>query len=89
METVDLGLEMELGKCPLVGVDFGAGVRDRELGLLPSPSRTKDSTVFSRLPLRPLRMVALRLSSGNPISLRTVSFDSNEAPISPMLAPKI
>lgn len=64
------------------------GVLDREAGWLPSPNRTKESMVFSKSPLRPLRITAFRLSSGKPISLKVVSLDANDAvPISATEAP--
>lgn len=64
------------------------GVLDPDAGWPPSPIRTRESIVFSRSPLRPLRTNALRLSSGKPISLSVVSFDANDAvPISATEAP--
>lgn len=44
----------------------------------PSPSLVKDSTVLSMLPLKPRSTVALRRSSGKPISLNVDNLDSNE-----------
>lgn len=65
----------------------GWGVRDldggkelsrgetRAAGMVPpSPRRTRDSMALSRLPLTPLRIMALRLSSRKPMSRSWVSF---------------
>lgn len=59
--------------------EVGCGVLAREIGrLLPSPNLVKDSMVLSMLPFRPRRIVALRRSSGNPISFKAANFASND-----------
>ena len=65
----------------------GFGVLDLDTGALPSPSLTSDSMVRSRLPLRPFRTFALRLSSIKPMSLSCASFESNSLLPPPTLAP--
>lgn len=63
----------------------GAGVLAREIGRVPSPNLVKVSTVLSMLPPRPRRTVALRRSSGNPISLSVANFpSSDETSVSPI-----
>lgn len=66
-----------------------AGVCTPEGLLAPSPSLMRVSTDFSTFPLRPLSTVALRLSSGKPMSLRAESLASKlSADALPMLCPK-
>ena len=65
----------------------GFGVLDLDTGALPSPSLTSDSMVRSRLPPRPFRTFALRLSSVKPMSLNCASFESNSLLPPPTLAP--
>lgn len=52
------------------------GVRDLDDGPDLSPNLTNVSIDFSRLPFRPLRIVAFRFSSINPISRSCASFMS-------------
>jgi hypothetical protein len=63
----------------------GSGVRDLDVRPGPSPSLTKVSTAFSTLPLTPFNTMALRFSSGNPISFRDASLSPNPKLESPML----
>lgn len=58
----------------------GVGVLPLDLVGFCSPNLINASTALSRLPLRPLSTVELRFSSGNPISLKVASFDSNPSP---------
>lgn len=81
---------------PVVGV---IGVRDREEGPenspdlssgvgFPSPSRTRVSIDFSRLPLSPFKTAKFLFSSVNPISLSLLSFESKSAlPSDPTAVP--
>lgn len=66
----------------------GVGVVLPDFPELCSPSRINASTVLSRLPLRPLSTVELRLSSGKPMSLSVASFESSPSPEVCMLDPK-
>lgn len=60
----------------------GPGVLAREMGRdPPSPSLVNESTVLSMLPLKPRSTVALRRSSGKPISFNVAILDSNEASV--------
>ncbi len=80
---------------------FGCGVLDRDegvgnspevitpVGLLPSPSRTRVSIDFSRLPPSPLKTAAFLFSSVNPISRSLAIFKSvSSARPDPTDAPK-
>lgn len=60
----------------------------RAVAAFPSPNLIKASTVLSRLPLRPFNTARFLFSSGNPISFRIVSFESNPSPDPPTLDPK-
>lgn len=87
VERARLGTPMWSGNSELLGPVAGTGVREPEAGPLPSPSLTRDSTVFSRLPLRPFSTVAFFLWLGNPISRSMTSLDSNGSLTSPTLVP--
>lgn len=66
------------------------GALDLDSSTFPSPRRNSDSIVRSRLPPSPFRILALRLSSLNPISLNRANFASMLSdPPPPTLAPKI
>jgi hypothetical protein len=65
------------------------GVRDLDIGPPPSPNFTSASTVLSRSPSNPFSIAALRLSSANPMSRKTPSFDSKEPFPSLILIPKV
>ena len=64
----------------------GVGVLPLDLPGFCSPSLIKASTARSRLPLRPFSTVALRFSSGNPMSRNVASLDSSPSPVT--LEPK-
>lgn len=58
----------------------GVGVLPLDLTGFCSPRRIKASTARSRFPLSPFNTVALRLSSGKPISRSVCSFWSMPSP---------
>ena len=70
------------------GCEDGVGVFPLDLSGYCSPSRIKASTARSRFPFRPFSTVALRLSSGKPMSRSVASFESIPSPEVCMLEPK-
>lgn len=58
----------------------GVGVLPRDLIGFCSPNLIKASTVRSRLPFSPFNTVALRLSSGKPMSRSVANFESIPSP---------
>jgi len=69
------------------GCEAGVGVLPLDRPGSCSPSRIRASTARSRFPFSPFNTVALRLSSGKPISRRVVSFESRPSPEVCMLEP--
>lgn len=76
-ESLDLSIEIPALNGAVAGVrDLDGGPERSEFSTRPdrSPSRTKVSTDFSRLPFRPLSMVMFRFSSANPMSRSLANF---------------